>query len=62
MLPTILIAYIDFGAFMGPVINASSFEKISKYIDLAKTSDQDITSIIAGGKCKTPFYFSYQSV
>lgn len=43
---------LDFGAFMGPVINSSAFDKITGYIDYAKTSDKLVTSVIAGGKCK----------
>jgi acyl-CoA reductase-like NAD-dependent aldehyde dehydrogenase len=48
---SISIESVDFAAFMGPVINASAFEKIVGYIDLARTADHAVTSIIAGGKC-----------
>jgi 1-pyrroline-5-carboxylate dehydrogenase len=39
----------DFSAFCGPVINRAAFDKISGYIEEARTSDR--ASIIAGGRC-----------
>lgn len=54
-----LFIILEFNAFVGPVINEAAFEKITRYIDIAK---KDATILTGGGCDKSVGYFIHPTI